>query len=139
MLHYRNRLSGPVLDRIDLYSNVHEIDHNKLLAQKPDPESDLTTCQRIVKAREIQALRYRKVSKLNADMTNSDIKMLAVMEPSAIASLNKSSRQINLSVRAYMRTVKVARTIADLEQSEPVTEAHLNEALYYRYKIPKER
>ncbi len=131
---YQRRLSGPILDRIDLYTAVREIQHEKLLSQVIDPEADEALRQRIGLARRIQARRFQAASKLNSDMTNADIKRLAHLEPQARALLNRTSRKINLSARGYMRTVKVARSIADLEPSRTITVAHINEALSYRHR-----
>lgn len=130
--NYQHRLSGPILDRIDLFSPVHEIQHDKLLLQQPNPKADAATRRRIKGARQIQARRYGRGGQLNADMTNADIKRYAHLEPAANALLNTAARQFNISARAYMRTVKVARTIADLENSLNITVAHLSEALAYR-------
>jgi magnesium chelatase family protein len=135
---YQQRLSGPVLDRIDLYSQAHEIQHDRLLRQKVDPKTDEAARRRIKQARELQAKRYGQASKLNADMNNPDIKRFAHLETVAIKLLNQAAHRLNLSARAYMRTVKVARTIADLEQSTSITAAHLSEALAYRYHSPQE-
>jgi magnesium chelatase family protein len=132
ILRYQQKLSGPILDRIDLYSDVHEIQHDKLLAQAVDPEADQSVRERIVKARELQMSRFKSHRKLNTDMTNRDIKQHAQIEPSAEELLNAAAQRLNISARAYMRTVKVARTIADLEESIPITAAHISEALAYR-------
>jgi magnesium chelatase family protein len=129
---YRNRLSGPILDRIDLYSNVHEVEHDRLLTQPIDPAADETVRVRVAAARHLQAKRFGSSGKLNADMANSDIKRRARIESEALSLLNQAARGFNLSARAYMRTVKVARTIADLEASSGITGAHLAEALNYR-------
>ncbi|MGH7194077.1 MAG: YifB family Mg chelatase-like AAA ATPase, partial [Candidatus Saccharimonadales bacterium] len=142
--YYRSRLSGPILDRIDLYSNVHEVDHDRLLTQMADPEADEAVRSRVAGARAIQARRFARAGaaagasspaaavRLNADMSNADIKRLAGIGPEARQILNRAARQLDLSARAYMRTIKVARTIADLEESPEVTAAHLAEALNYR-------
>ncbi|HVX23811.1 MAG TPA: YifB family Mg chelatase-like AAA ATPase [Candidatus Saccharimonadales bacterium] len=129
---YQQRLSGPILDRIDLFSNVHEVEHDKLLHQTIDPEADQAVRQRIERARQIQAQRYGGTSKLNANMTNTDIKQSAPLEPAAIKLLNAAAQRLHLSARGYMRAVKVARTIADLDQAETIREAHVSEALAYR-------
>lgn len=136
VLRYRHRLSGPILDRIDLYCEVHEIDHGRLLVQSADPASDDAIRKRISEARELQAARYGG-SKLNAGMANADIKRYGHLEEDASALLNTAARQLNLSARSYMRTVKVARTIADLEKSELIAQAHISEALAYRSQISK--
>jgi magnesium chelatase family protein len=129
---YQQRLSGPILDRIDLYSNVHEIKHDRLLKQGRDERTDRQARNRIKRARQMQKKRYGRRNKLNADMTNRDIKRFGRLETEAEDLLNTAARHLNVSARAYMRCVKVARTVADLERSETVTAAHLSEALAYR-------
>ena len=137
ILRYQQRLSGPILDRIDLYSNVHEVQHDKLLAQAADPKADTAIRQRIAAARELQAKRFKKSSKLNADMSNADIKLHGQLETEATTLLNTAAERLNISARAYMRTVKVARTIADLETSDTITASHISEALAYRSQKPE--
>jgi magnesium chelatase family protein len=132
IIRYHQKLSGPILDRIDLYSDVHEIEHDKLLVQTADPAADGAVRQRIARARALQIKRYSATNKLNTDMTNRDIKAFAQLQPAATALLNTAARRLNISARAYMRTVKVARTIADLEGSEAIASAHISEALAYR-------
>lgn len=129
---YRQKLSGPILDRIDLYSDVSEIKHDKLLSQGIDTESDNEVRQSIDRARQLQMERYNKTNKLNAGMTNADIKKHSLLDDEAKELLNEAAAKLNISARSYMRTVKVARTIADLELSEQVTAAHISEALAYR-------
>lgn len=128
---YEQRLSGPILDRIDLFTSVHEVHHDKLLTQPASPALDRSTRQRIQAARLRQARRFGS-SKLNAAMTNSDLQALTRLEPAAESLLNRASRRLHISARAYMRTVKVARTIADLEACLTVSESHISEALAYR-------
>ena len=129
---YSNKLSGPILDRIDLSCNVHEINHDKLLAQSPDPTADNQLRQRIISARGIQNIRYGGSGKLNNDVTNQDLKKHANLDAPAKKLLDEAARKLNISARGYMRTVKVARTIADLERNKQITEAHIGEALAYR-------
>ncbi len=138
ILKYRQKLSGPILDRIDLFSSVSEIKHDKLLTQGVDQLADEAVKDRIKSARIIQFKRYAKKTKLNSDMTNADIKRYAKLDDPAIQLLNTAAAKLNISARAYMRAVKVARTIADLEASESVTEAHISEALAYRGQAYKE-
>jgi magnesium chelatase family protein len=134
-LQYQRRLSGPILDRIDLYSDVSEVDHDRLLTQPVDPVSDAERTSRIATARAWQAARYGHPSKLNAAMTNADIKRWARITPTAIIVLNDAARFANISARSYMRAIKVARTIADLELSETIKVRHISEALRYRRPV----
>ena len=134
---YRQKLSGPILDRIDLYTPVHEIHHDKLLTQAANPAADAAIRQRVTKARQRQARRYGRGGELNTDMTNADIKRYCRLEPEAKQVLNDAARRLKLSARAYMRSVKVARTIADLEAATIITAAHISEALVYRPSIYK--
>jgi magnesium chelatase family protein len=129
---YRQRLSGPIVDRIDLFSAVHDVEHNKLLNGQKDPVQDSQALERIRSARSIQSKRYRSSSKLNNDMTNADIHQFANLTEEAKKLLNSASVKLNVSARSYMRTVKVARTIADIEKSTEVGENHISEALAYR-------
>lgn len=129
---YRQRLSGPILDRIDLFSSVHDVEHNKLLTGQRDPNLDSETLGRIKQARTTQSKRYQSYSKLNNDMTNSDILKFANLTVEAKQLLDNASVKLNVSARSYMRTVKVARTIADIENSEKISENHISEALAYR-------
>lgn len=130
---YQNRLSGPILDRIDLYCTVSEIDHDQLLMDSVQPASDDNVRLRVKSARMIQQKRYKSYSKLNSDMSNTDIKSCK-LRLEAVNSLNQAAKQIDLSARAYMRIIKVARTIADLDQSHDVVGKHILEALTYRTK-----
>jgi len=135
ILRYQQRLSGPILDRIDLYTSVHEVQHNKLLGPPTGNLTDEAIRARIHRARQRQAERFGEANKLNAAMTNADIRRHSRLEPAATKLLNTAAAQFNISARAYMRTVKVARTIADLEQSHEITDAHVTEALAYRLPI----
>ena len=129
---YQQKLSGPILDRIDLYSSVHEINHRQLLTQAVDPAADQLVRDSIAQARQRQHERYGIASKLNAAMTNADIKKFGKLAVDAQELLNGAAERLNISAWAYMRCVKVARTIADLEGSASITSAHISEALAYR-------
>ena len=132
IIRYQQRLSGPILDRIDLFASVHEINHAKLLTQPADAAADQAARDRIAGARQVQTDRYGRADKLNSDMTNADIKRCGKLNETARGLLNTAASRLNISARSYMRAVKVARTIADLERSDPITEAHVGEALAYR-------
>lgn len=128
---YRQKLSGPIMDRIDLHVEVQEIEHEKLLASAPDT-SDKMICERVLKARSLQAKRYGLDTKLNADMSNQDIKTKSKLSPESQNILNQAATALGLSARSYMRVIKVARTIADLEVSARIEAQHMAEALQYR-------
>jgi magnesium chelatase family protein len=128
---YQARLSGPIVDRIDLFSEVDEVDHDRLLTTVASSDGDEAIRQRIAAARSLQAKRYGRGNKLNADMTNGDIKRYGRLDSTALLRLNQAARNLNISARSYMRTVKVGRTIADLQHHGSITEADILEAIGY--------
>jgi magnesium chelatase family protein len=128
--NYQRKVSGPIIDRIDMYVDVEEIVHDKLLSSDGQ-ESSETIRSRVQKARDKQSQRYQS-TKSNSDMTNEDIKKLGKLTREAKALLDKAGATLQISARHYMRAIKVARTIADLEDSETITPAHMSEALQYR-------
>lgn len=135
---YRHKLSGPILDRIDLFVPVHIVEHRRLLSPAGLCEDESAVQSRIRRARRLQAMRYRQAGAVNAAMTNRDIRRYAQLELSAGKLLNTAAARLNISARSYMRTVKVARTIADLADSAKITCEHIGEALAYRYNSPRE-
>lgn len=129
---YMRKLSGPLIDRIDICVTVDTVEHEKLLADNPRQKSSITVKQRIEQARRLQSERYKSESKLNSDMSNRELKQLSTLTPEAKELLDLASQKLNLSARGYMRSLKVARTIADLENSETIEPAHITEALQFR-------
>jgi len=129
---YMRKLSGPLLDRIDICVNVDTVEHEKLLATTSEKKSIDDIRQRIAAARKSQKKRYNDSSKLNSDMTNHDLRQLSFLAPDAKSLLDIASQRLDLSARGYMRTVKVARTIADLENAKTIETPHITEALQFR-------
>lgn len=129
VLQYEKKLSGPILDRIDLYVDVDSVDHGSLLATKTNEEPSSQVAVRVLKARKKQIERAKT---LNGTLGNRSIKKHANLDPEAKKLLDTAADKLQLSARAYMRAVKVARTIADLDDSETVKPHHVAEALQYR-------
>lgn len=129
---YQRRLSGPILDRIDLYVEVDNVQHGTLLSSNSSNESSQDIQDRVMKARQRQQERYHSETKTNAQLTNRAIKQSAQLESSARELLNQAAARLKLSARAYIRLVKVARTIADLEGAKTIDKTHISEALQYR-------
>lgn len=129
---YARKISGPIMDRIDLWIPVEHIDYEKL-GSAHSAEQSHTIRQRVIQARNIQEKRFPSVSKLNAHMNAKDLEALPV-ESDAKITLNKSAEKLHLSPRAYHRVLKLAQTIADMEQADRITNDHILEALQYRPK-----
>jgi magnesium chelatase family protein len=130
---YHQRLSGPIIDRIDLFANVQEVEHAKLLSTNTSKQSDASSpLVRIDRARKLQQARFASSTKLNADMSNKDIKTKAMPSPPAKELLDTAAQKLDLSARSYMRVIKLARTIADLDGSKTVETPHVSEALQFR-------
>jgi magnesium chelatase family protein len=131
---YQRKLSGPILDRIDIFTNVENVIHDTLLASSVGTETSPSISARVSKARLLQAKRFNKRSKTNSDMSSKEIKQHALLCPEAETILNTAAKQLELSPRSYMRTIKVARTIADLDASASIEPTHITEAIQYRPK-----
>jgi magnesium chelatase family protein len=129
---YQNRISGPVLDRIDIHVEVPRVDYDKLSGSRlSEPSSNIRA--RVEKARKIQHARFRD-SKLacNADMGPAEVRQFCELDEVSRSLLRSAAQQMQLSARTYHRLLKVGRTIADLAGSERIQTAHLAEAIQYR-------
>lgn len=131
---YQRKLSGPIVDRIDLWVKVSKIDHEKLSSRESD-ESTNAVRKRVEGARRLQDIRFkdnpRRIT-TNNEMRAHDIETHIVLTPSLQTLFNTSAQKLKLSPRSYHKVLKVARTIADLDQSTDIQEKHLLEALAYR-------
>ncbi len=131
---YQRKLSGPIVDRIDLWVKVSKINHNKLSETKKGESSEVVRA-RILSAREKQNSRFANHPSgisTNNEMRAGDIERFIILTPKLRALFNTSAERLKLSPRAYHKVLKVARTIADLGQSEDIQEEHILEALAYR-------
>lgn len=132
---YQSKLSGPLLDRIDIHVDVPRVDYDKLMGRERG-ESSLDIRKRVEQARHIQVKRFKSYSSLyaNADMTVGEIDEFCKLEEDARQVLTLSVRKLQLSARSYHRVLKLSRTIADLDKSTGIQVHHIAEALQYRPK-----
>lgn len=130
--NYKRKLSGPLLDRIDMIMDVPRVEHTKLLLNKPTSNEFFGFKKLIEKARKMQLERYGKPEVTNANLAGSLVKELANIDSSAVQLLNRAASSLNVSARSYFKIIKVARTIADLDESQKVLENHISEALQFR-------
>lgn len=130
---YLNRISGPLLDRIDLQIEVIPVPFEKMSDARPGEPSEVIR-QRVIRARQIQEQRYSDVPGVycNAQMNSRLLALYARPDEKGLALLKNAMNRLNLSARAYDRILKVSRTIADLEGSAEIQTAHLAEAIGYR-------
>ena len=135
---YQKRISGPLLDRIDIHIEVPRVDYEKLSGNKVS-ESSESIRKRIQIARDIQNKRFTngKATDIvcNADMRIGEIRQFCQLQAEGQSLMRSAMSQLNLSARAYHRILKLSRTIADLAGSEEIQSAHLVEALQYRPMI----
>lgn len=128
---YGRKISGPIIDRIDIWIPVEHIDYEKLSAAHT-AETSVTIRERIQQTRTKQNQRFTS-GKLNAHMNVQDIEKLSI-HPDARKILNQSAEKLHLSPRAYHRVIKLAQTIADMDNSDQIQSDHILEALQYRPK-----
>lgn len=137
---YQKRISGPLLDRIDMHVQVPRVDYDKLSDERFGEPSEQIR-QRVEVARDRQRFRFSqedgtsKSVSCNADMHNADIRLHCHLSTECQNLMRSAMQQMNLSARAYHRIIKLARTIADLAGSEKISQTHLAEALQYRPQV----
>jgi len=143
---YQKRISGPLLDRIDIHIEVPRVDYEKLSGDRLG-ESSETIRTRVQAARNIQQARFTNPHShisnngsssdiiCNADMRVGEIRQFCRLQDEGQSLMRAAMSQLNLSARAYHRILKLARTIADLAGSEEIQSVHLAEALQYRPKL----
>jgi len=137
LARYQRKISGPIIDRIDMWIEVSNISHEKLSEKPTESKESEKIKENILKARSIQEKRFIDTKgrvKTNSEMNSRDLTKLVELGGVARGSLNSAARSIDLSPRAYHRVIKLARTIADLDENENVEENHILEALQYRPK-----
>lgn len=132
---YLNRISGPLLDRIDIYSSVNSVPY-KELRKENNAETSLDIRKRVMVARKIQIKRFKNEKIFsNAEMNENQIRRFCVLDHDANEIIKKIYKTYNLSLRAYSRILKVSRTLADLQNKRNITKENIIEAVQYRKYI----
>ena len=141
LMRYERKISGPIVDRIDLWLEVPQVDHEKLADDSASYESSKAIRERVMRARAIQEERFRPLKasgrggvSANSEMGVRELKKFAALSDSAKNILGRAAKQFDLSGRAYHKVIKLARTIADLAEKESIEDEHILEALQYRPK-----
>lgn len=132
---YQNKISGPIIDRFDMFVDVPKVDifPNKISKSNIKPENSAVVKKRVEKARLIQAERYEKSeNKVNAYATNDDIKNYMQLDDDCLEIMKKAYSMYDFSMRSYNKIIKVARTIADLDSSGKILPKHVAEALMFK-------
>lgn len=126
---YRERISGPLLDRLDMHVEVPRLDAPELALHGPEPESSSVVAARVARAREVQLARQGRV---NSRLGNREMQQVCVLGPKASALLEQATRAFGLSARAHHRVLRLARTIADLADAATLAVEHVSEAIALR-------
>ena len=142
IMKYQSKLSGPLMDRIDIHINVNPVDVDKLIGNPTSPKASRGAVanskeirQLVIKARQIQQKRFKGLKiYTNSSMKNKHIKEFCDIEKDAYLLLKQAVNTYNLSARTYFRLIKVSQTIADLAGDKKITSAHVAEALQYRIR-----
>lgn len=130
---YQKKLSGPLLDRIDLFVHVAPLPSHELLLQQSDTKIQHLTAQKTIqRARDIQKIRYKRSMKNNGNLSSREVKQYLHLTPAVQSLLGTATEKLQLSARSYFKVIKVSQTIADLEGAATIEIHHLTEALQYR-------
>ncbi|MCX5925637.1 MAG: YifB family Mg chelatase-like AAA ATPase [Candidatus Dependentiae bacterium] len=129
---YAAKLSGPLLDRIDLQISVQSIEYDTIKNAQQESESSAEMFARVQQGLDMQFKRFGSARKFNSTMTPDEIEQFCVLTPSAEAILKRAFDKLRLSMRGYHKVLKVARTIADLEEAAVIDAVHIREAILYR-------
>ncbi len=130
---YRQKLSGPILDRFDLRCEVREVEYRDLKSEEPDPVSSAVMQEQVVRASEIQRERYRGEGWLfNSELGTEALKRYCSLTGEAERLISRAFTTLGLSARGYHRILKLARTIADLDGEDRIGSSHISEAISYR-------
>ena len=136
MTRYQQRISGPLLDRIDIFVEVPRVDYEKL-SQGPATEGSFEVRERVERSRDVQRMRYSESHLVaNGEMGPVEVREFCQLrlDDAARSLLKLAVNQLALSARSFHRVLKVARTIADLAGEEVIVSAHVAEALQYRHR-----
>jgi len=133
MQRYLSKISGPLLDRIDIHIEVTPVPFEKL-SDEQKAETSVEIRKRVTEAREIQTLRFKELENVhyNAQMNTKQIRQYCKLDDASKQLIKTAMEGLNLSARAYDRILKVSRTIADLEGVKNISESHIAEAIQYR-------
>ena len=136
IIRYQKRISGPILDRIDIHIDVPAVETEKLVEKNaPKAKTSKEIQKEVQRAREIQLKRFKGLPiSSNSEMKPKEVKEFCDLDADCLNILRHAVSQLGLSARAYFKVIKVARTIADLEGSVNLTHSHLAEALSFRPK-----
>jgi magnesium chelatase family protein len=129
---YEKKLSGPIMDRIDMHVSVEKVDHQRLLQIKNNEEPSSSIARRVARARRRQLTRPANIGHLNGNLDGNKLKQVAQLDDYAKQVMDESARSYGLSARTYMRVIRLARTIADLEDADRISHSHILEAIQLR-------